>query len=104
MATIIQLDEHRWSGPIGRGWDWDRRSRTPWFYFQSAPTRSGLYEVRGIGVETGLREYTVGRGWINYYPMPGDQWRGLRKGYFKRFKAPYREKKPPELTQAQGAQ
>lgn len=89
----VEKENH---GPFSLGWDWDRRARSPWFnVFDDPPTRSGLYEVRGAGLETALRTYTLGRGW-NYHPDEGDEWRGLRKCFFQKYKAPYREKRSPE--------
>jgi len=87
--------QHRWASPIALGWDWDRRGRTGWFPVAIAPVRSGLYEVRGPGLETNVRRYVVFRGWQGYTPHPRDEWRGLRKGYHRQFSAPYREKKEP---------
>lgn len=94
-AKIIPITRPTYQvGPIGLGWDWDRRPRTDWFPILIRPKRSGLYEVRGPRLELALRHYEVGAGW-DYDPCAGDEWRGLRKCFFKQFSAPYREKTPP---------
>jgi hypothetical protein len=65
-------------GPLGNGWDWDRRGRTAWLPIETRPAHAGYYEVRGAGIPERLRYYAPRGGW-DYKPAAGDEWRGLVK-------------------------